>query len=308
MDNHSHSTKVNKKSWTEDEDGLLLQLIENRGTDWKWSKISDLLNISRSGKQCRERYNNHLRPDIKKGDWSIEEDKLIIDMKELYGNQWTRIAKFLPGRSDNAVKNRWHLIYRYKLTDEESSESSGDPRRRKRLIEKYQLKQDTSSKINETIDENVVHAKHENKTDLDYNFHSHIEHDHDENIHLQHIMLHSFPFSNHISGYRRETIITTESNPNHFCSISKTENIKGKKRPLSTSTFPVQNRKVYYCLIPTQMSPYTGSFNAQCYKDMKFNLNDFVPVQLGNRNNDDSWIDTIFTNDEELKSKNIRSE
>jgi hypothetical protein len=57
------------------------------------------LNINRTGKQCRERYKNHLSPKIKKGDWTPEEDKIIMEMKKKLGNHWTTIAKFLPGRS-----------------------------------------------------------------------------------------------------------------------------------------------------------------------------------------------------------------
>lgn len=63
------------------------------------SKISGKLRIHRTGKQCRERYHNHLRPEIRKGDWTYEEDKILIEMKSKYGNHWAQIAAFLPGRS-----------------------------------------------------------------------------------------------------------------------------------------------------------------------------------------------------------------
>lgn len=65
------------------------------------SKIAESLNINRTGKQCRERYNNHLRPEIKKGEWSEDEDQILLSMNELYGNKWTLIAQYLPGRSGN---------------------------------------------------------------------------------------------------------------------------------------------------------------------------------------------------------------
>ena len=102
---------VSKRVWYADEDQRLMELVRQLGTS-SWTAIATQLGGGRNSKQCRERWHNHLDPDVKKGPWSPEEDATIIEQQKVFGNQWARIAEFLPGRTDMSVKNRWHTFVR----------------------------------------------------------------------------------------------------------------------------------------------------------------------------------------------------
>ncbi|KAK3128893.1 hypothetical protein QOZ80_6BG0467910 [Eleusine coracana subsp. coracana] len=105
---------VKKGPWTAEEDQKLVGFLLTHG-HCCWRVVPKLAGLLRCGKSCRLRWTNYLRPDLKRGLLSDEEEKLVIDLHAQLGNRWSKIAARLPGRTDNEIKNHWNTHIRKKL-------------------------------------------------------------------------------------------------------------------------------------------------------------------------------------------------
>eukprot|EP00316_Scyphosphaera_apsteinii_P001263 CAMPEP_0119330102 /NCGR_PEP_ID=MMETSP1333-20130426/77503_1 /TAXON_ID=418940 /ORGANISM="Scyphosphaera apsteinii, Strain RCC1455" /LENGTH=308 /DNA_ID=CAMNT_0007339407 /DNA_START=31 /DNA_END=957 /DNA_ORIENTATION=+ len=131
---------LEKRWWQPDEDQLLSEAVARHG-ETHWQLVSQLV-PGRNGKQCRERWLNHLRPGLKVAglsDWTPEEDSLINELVGAIGTKWSEIAKQLPGRTDNAIKNRYYSEVRKEVRQQRRAEMSGEkaknrPASRKRRV------------------------------------------------------------------------------------------------------------------------------------------------------------------------------
>ncbi|KAL7165426.1 hypothetical protein ACSBR2_041164 [Camellia fascicularis] len=116
MGQHSccNQQKVKRGLWSPEEDEKLIRYITSHGYGC-WSEVPEKAGLQRCGKSCRLRWINYLRPDIRRGRFTPEEERLIISLHGAVGNRWAHIASHLPGRTDNEIKNYWNSWIKKKI-------------------------------------------------------------------------------------------------------------------------------------------------------------------------------------------------
>ncbi|KAK6925634.1 SANT/Myb domain [Dillenia turbinata] len=122
VNNNNVPSKLRKGLWSPEEDDKLMHYMLNNGQGC-WSDVARNAGLQRCGKSCRLRWINYLRPDLKRGAFSPQEEELIIHLHSLLGNRWSQIAARLPGRTDNEIKNFWNSTIKKRLKNSFSTSS-----------------------------------------------------------------------------------------------------------------------------------------------------------------------------------------
>ncbi|PHU25501.1 Myb-related protein [Capsicum chinense] len=115
---------VKKGPWTPEEDIMLVSYVQEHGPG-NWRAVPTKTGLRRCSKSCRLRWTNYLRPGIKRGNFTDQEEKTIIQLQALFGNKWAAIASYLPERTDNDIKNYWNTHLKKKLKKFQLDQCSG---------------------------------------------------------------------------------------------------------------------------------------------------------------------------------------
>ncbi|KAL8158365.1 hypothetical protein AgCh_002888 [Apium graveolens] len=125
-----------KGPWTSEEDRLLIEYVKLHG-EGRWNSVARLQGLKRNGKSCRLRWVNYLRPDLKRGQITPKEESMIIELHARWGNRWSTIARSLPGRTDNEIKNYWRTHFKRKTKTSPSDATKS----KARMLRRQQFQQ-----------------------------------------------------------------------------------------------------------------------------------------------------------------------
>ncbi|KAG7018824.1 Transcription factor MYB59, partial [Cucurbita argyrosperma subsp. argyrosperma] len=153
-----------KGPWTAEEDRLLMEYVRIYG-EGRWNSVARLTGLKRNGKSCRLRWVNYLRPDLKRGQITPHEESVILELHARWGNRWSMIARSLPGRTDNEIKNYWRTHFKKKEKD--SSDANGKAKARllrRQQFHQQQLQQQQQQQYN-PMDMNKIMALLEEEHD-----------------------------------------------------------------------------------------------------------------------------------------------
>ncbi|KAF3505256.1 hypothetical protein F2Q69_00039663 [Brassica cretica] len=137
-----------KGPWTPEEGKLLGEYVSSNG-EGRWSTVAKSAGLNRSGKSCRLRWVNYLRPGLKRGQITPQEEGIILELHSLWGNKWSTIARYLPGRTDNEIKNYWRTHYKKKEKSFSKQEKLRRSRKQLDLKPQPQLQNQQSKLVSE---------------------------------------------------------------------------------------------------------------------------------------------------------------
>ncbi|KAL9225186.1 hypothetical protein vseg_001136 [Gypsophila vaccaria] len=156
--------------WTPEEDRVLISFIRQYGHS-NWRALPRQAGLLRCGKSCRLRWINYLKPDIKRGNFTKEEEDTIIQLHQMMGNRWSAIAAKLPGRTDNEIKNVWHTHLKKRLNKQNGTPPKSLNKVTKTTTSQQSYSSDGFSSLTDvsSIEEpnNVANAMDEQRFELD---------------------------------------------------------------------------------------------------------------------------------------------